>query len=261
MSTIITFMNEKGGTGKTTLSSNLAVGLALRGHKVLYIDADGQGNATSVMQLPKMPHYHDLVRRDEAWEKLIVRVPLDVTGQALPLWMVPGNEETMELTLHHSIRQAFLRKMIGLQNTGSFDYIIFDTQPNPTVMHEPIIAATNYLLIPTDCEAFSAWEGIPDTIRHTEEIMANMQKLGRTCELLGIIPNKFRRTTALHTEFVKLLREEYGPLVWKPIPQAVAIAESQALKRFLVIDDPNHKMSALLNAFVAHIEKNTRVVS
>lgn len=226
---VITFLNEKGGVGKTTLATYLAVGLALRGQRVLLMDTDAQANATISLGIPKAPGFHDLIVRGQAWADVLVRVAQDT---APVLFCLPSDFETASVATKLSSSAVVRRRLMEVEDL--FDVVVIDTQPNPTQVHEAICFATDYLIFPTDCESFSAWHGLPDSIEHTQQLRNDAASIGLdVAQIGGIVPNKYRNGVSLHDHFVQSLRNKYGALVWEPIPLRTALPESQLVQEFI----------------------------
>jgi chromosome partitioning protein len=231
---VITLLNEKGGVGKTTLSTHIAAGLAIRGLRVVFVDADPQANSTKVFGLPKAPHFHDLIVRGKAWAEALQLVHPDVYGEphrvpAGQLLVVAGDKESRTIPLNISdprvvrIRFNELRKHV--------DYIIVDTPPTPSLLHAAIVAASDFIIAPTDCEAFSALDGLHETVQSAGQVYkATGQKTG---QVIGIVPNRYNAKTIVHTEVLQHLRKTYGDLVWPEINQATIIARAQLERQFL----------------------------
>lgn len=242
---VITFLNEKGGVGKTTLSTHIAAGLAIRGGRVVLIDADPQGNATSAMGLEKKPNFYDLTVRNAAWRDVLIPVHPDVFSEphnppAGKLYCVSGNGESRNIANSISSNSVIRRRFSELKN--AVDYIIVDTSPTPSLLHAAITLATDYILVPTDCEAFSALEGLPDSIMHTGHVReAASEHNLNVAQLLGIIPTKYRAKTISHNEVLGHLREHYGDLVWDPLSMTIVYSEAQLMRQFLFGVAPDSK--------------------
>lgn len=251
---VITLMNEKGGVGKTTLCGTLAVGLALKGYRVLAIDADGQGNLTSWMQLAKNGGFYDLCVRDHVdWRSIFQAVPGDAVGDAAGrLFCVGSNFETSGIAITRRLRDLVTTISSRFERIKQvFDYVVIDTQPNPTPLHDALSFVTDYLIYPTECESFSAWEGLPDSLSHTDRNRQVALESGlNKARPIGIVPNKFRANTALHEHFLESLRNRYGDLVWTPIPLRTSIAEQQLVKENLLAMAPDMNTSGILWNFV-----------
>lgn len=109
---VITLLNEKGGVGKTTLATHLAMGMAARGAKVLLVDGDPQGHATIRCGVKKSPGLYELLVRDAQWREVVVNVAPEkfgIPGEVLPagrLWVLPSNVETRNIA--NSISESSL---------------------------------------------------------------------------------------------------------------------------------------------------------
>ena len=242
----IALQNEKGGVGKTTLSTYLAVGLALRGQRVLLLDADAQSNATQALGVAKSSAFADLMLREAAWSDVVAKSPATER-----LFVVASSLATS--TVASSIEPVTVARRLA-EVVELFDFVVIDTGPTPTLLHDAITLASDYILIPTDCESFSAWEGLPDSMGHIQQMRDQAAAAGMdVAKILGIVPNRYRSGVALHEHFLKDLREQYGALVWEPIPLRTAIAESQVMRQFLIIDAPNLETTKILNGFIERV--------
>lgn len=234
---VITLLNEKGGVGKTTLSTHIAAGLALRGRRVVLVDADPQGNATTAVGLDKQPMFYDLCVRNAEWKTALRHIHPQVYSPPNfqtkgSLYVVTSNAETRNIA--NSIRSNALIRQRFQELSSAVDYIVVDTSPTPSLLHEAITLASDYIVIPTDCEAFSALEGLPDSIAHTSVARDAAAQIGvKVAHLLCIIPNKFRPRTVGHNEILKHLKQQYGDLVWEPLQQAIIFSDAQLVGQFL----------------------------
>lgn len=217
---VIVLLNEKGGVGKTTVSRHIAAGLAMKGHRVIFIDADAQGNATTLFNVPKSSGVYDLIIRDATWKNTLVGVApsvyadtKDVPGE---IYLLPSNVETGLIPMATSQTLLLAERLEELQ--GWADYVIVDTNPAPSMLHAMIFAAANYVIYPTKCEYLSL-SGVADTRHHMQEI--NEQKrLYRMPEvkLLGIQPTMYDSRTKAHDYGLGLLCNEFGRKVWPALP-------------------------------------------
>ena len=256
---VVTLLNEKGGVGKTTLTTHLAAGLAILGHRVVLVDADPQANATSAVGLEKRPAFYDLCVREASWQDTLSPVHPDVysppdrqaKGQ---LFACPGNNETRNVANSMRSRAVIRRRFQELKKL--VDFIVVDTSPTPSLLNESILVATDYVLMPTDCESFSALEGVPDSIQHVQTAHEAILEVGlEGSRLMGIIPNKYRAKTLGHNEIIKHLHKEYGSLVWEPMAQSIVYSDAQLMQQFLYGFAPDSKATEEMWNVVKRVEK------
>lgn len=254
---VITLHNRKGGVGKTTLTALIGAGLAMNGHRVLLLDADGQANLTTSMGLEKSPDFYDFCKRSTDVKKLVQRVPQEnCPGQ---LYIVAGNEETWGMPAS-TMMQELVRQIANRFAVLSriFNYVIIDTQPSKTMLHDVIAAITDYVIVPTDCEALSALDAVESTMAYLNETRAQSLQSGRDKgRIMAIVPNKYRANTSLHESIYESLLEDYGDLVWEPLPLRTSIPEAQLKKTTLMHDAPSLDTNKHLWALVNRVEQVT----
>lgn len=226
---IITLLNEKGGVGKTTLAVHLAAGLAMKGQRVVLVDADAQASATgSFGMAEKERTLYDLLVRDMEFNTILRRVPTDLyahpdlASSGGELLLVPSNLETR--SIQSSLQDATIVAERFAELDGWADTVVFDTSPTPSLFHVTIYAATDYVVYPCICEALSL-EGLEKSVAR---LKANAIYRSKPTPILplGIVPTMYRSTTALHVYNLKALREQYGPLVKQEIPQRIVWGEA-----------------------------------
>lgn len=246
---VIALTAEKGGVGKTTLSTYLAVYLAIKGFRVLFLDTEQQMNAAAAFGFEATPDFYDLIQRGKPWQEVIRRVPAQIVGSAeAKLYTILGNEETRHLNNHPTIRTRILERLAEVSEL--FDYCVIDSSPTLGELHKGIYLASHHILIPTDLEPFAVYNGIPATQAHTANIRKIAVEAGfDTGKILGIVPNRYRAATTLHTQFLAVLKEAYGALVWDGIPLATAIPESQNRQEFLFAAQPELRITQALREF------------
>jgi len=253
---VITLLNEKGGVGKTTLATHVAAGLALHGYKVILIDADPQGNATSALGLAKAPALHDLIVRNARWQDTIRVIHPDVysppdsspTGQ---LFAVPSDVETRNIANTISDGLQFKKRILQLE--GVVDFVIIDTSPTPSLLHSSILMASNFLMLPTECEMYS-FEGLAESILHNQQAQETAKALGiPAVQVLGIIPTMFRPKTVTHTTALEALKERYGEMVWKPITNRIIWAEAALNKQLIYGFAPESKAAQEAHLLIKRI--------
>jgi chromosome partitioning protein len=255
---VITLLNEKGGVGKTTLALHLATGLAVRGHRVLLVDADPQGHATVMAGLAKEPGLYNLLVREAPFREVLRAVPpaqYHPDGHAVTghLYVVPSNVETRSIA--NSISDAFAvgDRLHELDN--AIDYVIFDTSPTPSLLHGSIYLATDAIIYPTKCEYLS-FDGLVESISHRQAAQTYRDKwnLGNI-NVMGIVPTMYRNQTVEHTENLAELKKRFGKLVWPPIIQRTIWAEAATMRRPVFALAPDTKAASEAWALVSRVEE------
>lgn len=254
---VVTLANEKGGTGKTTVAITLAAGLAIRGLRVVVIDADGQGDATFALGLKKEPGFYDLLVRDAAWKSVLkvlkpdVYAPDDAILNDGLLGIVVGNEETQLIS--QRMDEPFLLAERLTEIESWCDVVIVDTSPTPSLLHGAIYLATDALLFPTECEAYSV-KGLQATIRHMQGFRRQRQANGGSdIGIAGILPVKYRAQTVEHSVNLDLLKQKYPDLVWLPVGDRIAWPESAKDRRPIFATHPNTPATAEAWRIVDHM--------
>lgn len=245
---VIIVGNEKGGVGKTSTACTLAAGLALRGHKVMLIDTDGQGTCSRAFGLEKTAGFYDLLVRNARWQDVAVVVPPaayaypgeDNAGSGF-LFMLPSNHETRNIAGSISDPVLMLKRVNELR--GAFDFVIFDTSPTPSLLHPIIYTAADEFVYVTACEAWSV-EGLTESIKRLADFNAlRRSRSMKPVRLTGILPTMYRGVIE-HQETLKELRETYGRLVFPAMRDLIAWPESARAKRSIWAYDPKSKAAS-----------------
>jgi len=242
---IITFFNEKGGVGKTSLATMLAAALAIQGKRVLLVDADAQANAGAVFGVAPYAGLYDLLVRGANLNDVIIdiepqRVVTADEALAGKLYLIGSNIETQNIATSRTEMDAFLVKMLELEDSGQVDTVIVDTPPTPSLLHGMIYMATDGMIIPTRLEAFSM-TGVARTLKYRETYNKMRQGFGQPpIKLLGIVPVATELATTEHAENLKHLHTTYGDLytIYRPLHKRIRWSESIAARRSLFAYDP-----------------------
>lgn len=259
MAKIISFVNQKGGVGKTTSSINLAASLGILGKKTLLIDLDPQGNSTTGVGVNKGQAKYSV------YELLIDKADLQqVVGKTKfkNLYLIPASinlagvdMELMEMSRNNPdfIAQLQLKKNLD-QVKDVFDYIILDCPPSLGLITTNALAASDSVIIPVQCEFF-ALEGIMQLLN---SIMMAQKKLNPTLDIEGVLLTMLDNRTNLGLEVVEEIKSYFKEKVYDTIiPRLVRLSEAPSHGKPICSYDPKSRgTEAYLNLAKEVIERN-----
>lgn len=223
MGRIIAIANQKGGVGKTTTAINLAACLAEAAKKILLIDCDSQGNATSGLGIDK-----------DHLENSIYEVLLDECGIRQAMQAVDGVENLTVLPSNVNLAGAEVEllevedKEYILSNTvdyirDDYDYILIDCPPSLNILTVNAMTTADSVLVPIQCEYY-ALEGISQLI-HTVELV--QERLNPDLTIDGVVFTMYDARTNLSADVVASVRENLNTKVYNTIiPRNVRLAEA-----------------------------------
>jgi len=232
MAKIIAFANQKGGVGKTTSCVNLCAALHQMGQRMLLVDCDPQGNATSGMGVRKnrTPNIYDMLIYDVPSEECIVQTPY---GDLIP----SGREfaaATVELASRESRERILSRALQRLYL--DYDYIFLDCPPSLELITVNALTAADSVLIPMQCEYY-ALEGIADLIG---SIRLCADRLNSRLKIEGIILTMYDGRANLTLQVEQELRRYMPDKVYETvIPRAVRLSEAPSHGKPGVFYDKN----------------------
>jgi len=229
---VVAIANQKGGVGKTTTAVNLSAALAGKKTRVLLIDLDPQGNATSSFGLQGLEGqslYGALLGEDPVSEKVLPTrlenlfiIPADVD--------LAGAEIEIARMSDHLTRLAQTLRILRVDDT--FDYVLLDCPPSLGILMSNALAAADELFTPIQCEYF-ALEGLVKIVNLIERV----RETGANPELAlgGILMTMFDSRTNLSAQVVAEVREHFGERVYETvIPRTVRLSEAPSFGKCIL---------------------------
>ena len=231
MSKVIAIANQKGGVGKTAVASNLSVGLAMNGKKVMVIDADPQGNLTSSLGIDNA---------DELENTLASFIEREIMEEQIePEEYILHNEEGVDIMpcniklagMDYMIMNALSREHLLDAFVSSvraeYDYILIDCSPSLNLVTINVLTAADSVIIPVEA-SYLSMAGLQQL---RASIGSTKRKLNRKLQVEGIVINKVNTRTNHEKDIIGKLREAYGSQIKVfdvMIPESVRAKECTA---------------------------------
>lgn len=237
MNRVFAIANQKGGVGKTTTAINLAASLAANDVRVLVIDSDPQGNATTGLGVAKgqdRPSLYNVILGDASPESAIVATEFDglhiitadknLVGANLELVGIPRRESRLRDRIA-SIRSAY-------------DFVLIDCPPALDLLTLNALLAADSVLVPIQCEFF-ALEGISELMDTIDRIR---EAFHHPLMVEGILLTMFDDRTNLTRQVAADLKEFFGDQVFKTIiPRSIRLAEAPSFGKPILVYDPRSR--------------------
>ena len=228
---VIAFANQKGGVAKTTTTLNLAAAFAEKGHRVLCVDMDPQGNLTmsqgidpdslDVSMYDVLVHHLDIRQVIRKREVDIACASIDLAGAEIAMSTKIGRERSLEKALK--------------EVSGDYDFICIDTPPSLGLLTINALTAANKVIVPVQCEYLSM-RGLVQLQNTLKMIQEN---LNPDVKIEGILPTMLDSRTVHAKEAVEILEENFGDLVFKSrIRKAIKFAEAPVKGSSVLKYDP-----------------------
>ena len=252
MGKIVSIANQKGGVGKTTTSINLSTILAKKGKKVLMIDADPQGNASSGVGIDRDEidlSVYDVLINDVQIEEVVKKTNvknLDICPSNINL---AGAE--VELVSVMSREHRLKEKLDVIKD--KYDYIIIDCPPSLGLITLNAFTASDSVLIPVQCEYY-ALEGLGQLLNTISLVKKHLNK---EIEIEGALLTMYDARTNLSNQVVKEVKKYFNNKVYKNvIPRNVKLSEAPSYGMPISIYDPRSKGAKSYEKFVKEFIKN-----
>lgn len=244
MGSVHTVVNQKGGVGKTTTAVNLAACLAQAGQRVLLVDLDPQGNATSGVGIDK----NSLAQigrgaQKSTYEALIEGLPV---GEAIQDTVVPGLRvlpanidlagAEIELVIRDN-RESLVKEAIA-PVVADYDYILLDAPPSLGLLTLNSLVAADYAIVPIQCEYY-ALEGVSQLMKTVDLVK---RRLNPNLEIGLVILTMYDNRVRLAQQVVAEVRKSFGSKVAKTIiPRNVRLSEAPSHGLPITVYDPRSR--------------------
>ena len=251
MGKVISVANQKGGVGKTTTTANLSTILAKKGKKVLLIDTDPQGNATSGLGVAKDVELsvYDVLVGDTSFEETLQQTSIKNLTVCPSNISLAGAE--VELVSMMSREQRLKSKLDVIKD--NYDFILIDCPPSLGLITLNAFTASDSVLIPVQCEYF-ALEGLGQLLNTVNLVKKHLNK---NLEIEGALLTMYDARTNLSNQVVKEVKKYFENKVYKTvIPRNVRLSEAPSYGMPISIYDPRSKGAKSYEKFAKELLKN-----
>lgn len=244
---IVTFVNQKGGVGKTTTAVSLAAALSRRGQRVLLIDLDPQANATSALGVDgsALAGVYEALLDETPMEQCVTPVPEEEIG------LVPSNRELSGAEVELVPVLARERRLTNavMPMRDSYDWILIDCPPSLGLLTINALTASDNVVIPVQCE-YMALEGLSRLVETLELVRRN---LNPTLSVLGVALTMFDGRTRLAQQVVDEVRTHFSQTFNTIIPRSVRLSEAPSHGQSIFRYEPGGRAATAYDALAAEL--------
>jgi chromosome partitioning protein len=233
---VVTIANQKGGVGKTTTAVNLAACLALHGCRVLVVDLDPQGNASTALDVEHRagtPSVYNVLVDDQPLAGIVQQVEGLPGLQCAPATIDLAGAEIELVPL--VAREARLRRALAGYDASGLDYILIDCPPSLGLLTVNALVAASEVLIPIQCEYY-ALEGLEQLLRTVDLVRGH---LNQELVISTILLTMYDGRTRLASQVAEEVRDHFGDVVLSTvIPRSVRVSEAPSYGQSVITYDP-----------------------
>lgn len=230
----ISILNFKGGTGKTSLATNLSYALTMQGKRVLLIDCDLQGNASSILPERRTPTLTNVIKGEALF--------VDAIQQARENLDVLPSDQNLHTAANH-IMATGMRAYTTLRNAtrtlDTYDFLFFDHSPSYSPITEAALLASDEMLIPCELAPY-AIQGLLDMITKLGETLSG---LDHEVIMTGIVPFKLDQRYSMTAQYLTSLKKRFGERVIHPVRTDATVSRAQSMKQTVFEYDSKSKVA------------------
>ena len=250
---VISIANQKGGVGKTTTAVNLGAALAEMGYRVLVIDLDPQGNATTGLGISHRNvegSIYDVIMNDTPLDDCVE--PTSVKN----LFVCPATIDLagaeIELVPAFSRELKLKRALHGARD--DYDFTLIDCPPSLGLLTVNGLAASDDVIVPIQCEYY-ALEGLGQLLRNVALVKSN---LNPELDVRGIVLTMYDARTRLAVQVEQEVREHFGPKVYRTVvPRTVRISEAPSFGEPIIVFDPSSRGAVAYRELAKEVSRGT----
>ncbi len=231
---IIAITNQKGGVGKTTTAVNLSAYLAEFGKRVLLVDADPQGNATSGLGIPKeeivYSTYDLIIKKQDINDVVISHVVPNLDVIPANIQLAGAEIELVNILSRETVLKKSIQKVLD-----SYDFILIDAPPSLGLLTVNALSAATHVIIPVQAEYY-ALEGLTQLL-HTIDLVK--EHINPSLEIMGLLITMYDKRTNISQEVASQAKGYFGEKVFKTlIPRSVRLSEAPSFGKPINLYDP-----------------------